>query len=85
MTESAPPPIYSQQDPTVPSEAESLPEPQILISPTVDAINFQKGYLGADGERAAIEGELQIKGAEPGQWHRMYVHPSRTIIICAYS
>ena len=85
MTESAPPPIYSQQDPTAPIEREPLPEPQILISPTVDAINFQKGYLGADGERAAIEGELQIKGAEPGQWHRMYVHPSRTIIICAYS
>ena len=73
MTESAPPPIYSQQDPTVPIERELLPEPQILISPTVDAINFQKGYLGAEGERAAIEGELQIKGAEPGRWHRMYV------------
>ncbi|KAF8922404.1 hypothetical protein CPB85DRAFT_1209557 [Mucidula mucida] len=71
MAESIPPPIYSQEDPTASSEQDPLPEPQILISPTVDAINFQKGYLGADGERAAIEGELQIKGAEPGRWHRI--------------
>lgn len=74
MSESNPPPIYSQQDPTAGSDTEltSSPEPQILITPTVDAINFQKGYLGAEDERAAIEGELQIKGAEPGRWHRMY-------------
>ncbi|KAF8475437.1 hypothetical protein JB92DRAFT_2823099 [Gautieria morchelliformis] len=41
---------------------------QLLISPSPGAVQFQKGYLGAHGERAAIEGELQIKGAEQGQW-----------------
>ena len=39
--------------------------PQILIIPIADgSVHFQKGYLGADNERAAIEGELQIKSAE---------------------
>ena len=41
---------------------------QLLISPSPGAVQFQKGYLGAQGERAAIEGELQIKGTEEGQW-----------------
>ena len=47
--------------------------PQVVISPTVDALNFQKGFLGAEGERAAIEGELQIKGVHPAEWTRVYV------------
>ena len=76
---SAPPPTYSQQDPddTVESvsgieqDAVISPEPQMLINPTVDAVNFQKGFLGAEGERAAIEGELQIKGADPVQWAKV--------------
>ncbi|KAL1952069.1 hypothetical protein VTO73DRAFT_1218 [Trametes versicolor] len=38
--------------------------PQILIVPTANGVHFQKGFLGADGERAAIEGELQIKSAD---------------------
>lgn len=39
--------------------------PQILIIPVAEGYaHFQKGYLGADGERAAIEGELQIKSAD---------------------
>ncbi|KAJ6627123.1 hypothetical protein B0H10DRAFT_2161226 [Mycena sp. CBHHK59/15] len=45
-------------------------DPQILIIPSSEAINFQKGYLGADGERAAVEGELQVKGTEAGRWAR---------------
>lgn len=39
--------------------------PQIFIIPVSEGyVHFQKGYLGADGERAAIEGELQIKSAD---------------------
>lgn len=80
MSEAAPPPIYSQEDPdestdlpsTATRDSPGPPELQILIIPTVDAINFQKGFLGADGERAAIEGELQLKGAEPGRWAKVY-------------
>ena len=38
--------------------------PQIFVVPVADCnVQFQKGYLGADNERAAIEGELQIKSA----------------------
>jgi hypothetical protein len=59
-----PPPSYSQQDP-------AYEEPQIILVPTVDAVNFQKGYLGADGERAAIEGEIQVKGIDPKRWTRV--------------
>ncbi|EAU92863.1 hypothetical protein CC1G_03650 [Coprinopsis cinerea okayama7 len=61
-----PPPSYSQQDP-------AYEEPQIILVPTVDAVNFQKGYLGADGERAAIEGEIQVKGIDPKRWTRVTV------------
>lgn len=46
---------------------------QILIAPAPDASQFQKGYLGADGERAAIEGELQIKGGNAVSWQKMSV------------
>jgi hypothetical protein len=48
-------------------------DPQILIIPSSDAINFQKGYLGADEERAAVEGEIQVKGTESGRWTRVQV------------
>jgi len=72
-----PPPIYSQEDPDEgPIQDNSLQEPlqpEILIIPATGSINFQKGYLGADGERAAIEGELQIKGAEGGHWQQVFV------------
>lgn len=81
MAESLAPPIYSQQE-DVPETSNTLDvalDPQILIIPSSDAINFQKGYLGADGERAAVEGELQIKGAEAGRWARVQV-----VFISAY-
>ncbi|KAH8835205.1 hypothetical protein DL96DRAFT_1666080 [Flagelloscypha sp. PMI_526] len=45
--------------------------PQIVIVPSSDSVNFQKGYLGADHERAAIEGELQIKGAVSSEWSKL--------------
>ncbi|KAF8078467.1 hypothetical protein FPV67DRAFT_1688264 [Lyophyllum atratum] len=77
MTDSLPPPIYSQTDPDEGpiSQAESVvdEQPQILIIPTGDTVNFQRGFLGADGERAAFEGELQIKGIEPDRWAKVSV------------
>lgn len=79
MPSESAPPIYSQEDPEFAiGQANSSAsiagcETQILIIPTNDSVNFQKGYVGAEGERAAIEGELQIKGAEPGQWDKVFV------------
>lgn len=76
MPSESAPPLYSQEDPEVarrPSNGAQNFGTQILIIPTTDAINFQKGYVGAEDERAAVEGELQIKGAEPGQWDKVYV------------
>ncbi|KAF8633950.1 hypothetical protein AX15_001133 [Amanita polypyramis BW_CC] len=61
-----PPPIYSQG-----LGALDTP-PQLLLVPT-NSVNFQRGYLGADGERAAIEGELQIKDVEPGRCRKVIV------------
>ncbi|KAG1826102.1 uncharacterized protein BJ212DRAFT_1444081 [Suillus subaureus] len=66
----APPPNYS---PVCPQDLPgALDEPisglQIFIIPAADTFAFQKGYLGAEGERAAIEGEIHVKGAQPGQW-----------------
>lgn len=76
MSQHLPPPTYSQQDPVEPASTVSLThqdqsDPQILILPTADGVNFQKGFLGADDERAAIEGELHIKGVDNGQWARV--------------
>ncbi|KAF8912811.1 hypothetical protein CPB84DRAFT_1759565 [Gymnopilus junonius] len=48
-------------------------EPQILIIPTTDSVNFQKGFLGAEGERATIEGELQLKAVDAARWGRVVV------------
>lgn len=72
---SAPPPNYSPEYPQdLPG---ALDEPisglQILIIPATDTLSFQKGYLGAEGERAAIEGEIHVKGAQPGQWKYVLV------------
>ncbi|KAJ7706388.1 hypothetical protein B0H17DRAFT_1037002 [Mycena rosella] len=74
MAEPLPPPIYSQQANELPSStSDTALDPQILIIPSPDTINFQKGYLGADEERAAVEGEIQVKGAESGRWARVTV------------
>jgi hypothetical protein len=71
----APPPNYS---PVCPQDLPRvLDEPisglQIFIVPAADTLTFQKGYLGAEGERAAIEGEIHVKGAQPGQWKYVLV------------
>lgn len=75
QSHSAPPPIYSVGRPQNPSPApdEIVSDPQIYIVPAADTLTFQKGYLGAEGERAAIEGEIHVKGAQPGQWKNMSV------------
>lgn len=74
MTNPEPPPTYTQEDDSTLLER-STPalEPQIFIVPTTGPLGFQKGYLGADGERAAIEGELQVKGFTDGRWGRVCV------------
>ncbi|KAG6878435.1 hypothetical protein C0993_007036 [Termitomyces sp. T159_Od127] len=77
MIESLPPPTYSQTDPDEGPTDQADPivvgGPQILIVPTGDSVNFQKGFLGAEGERAAIEGELQVKTTEPDQWAKVTI------------
>ena len=76
-----PPPTYSPESPESHSIVDDTPgglsysETQVLIVPTVDTVSFQKGFVGADGERAAIEGELQIKSAQGQSWRRMYAQP----------
>lgn len=81
----AAPPLYSQDapernntedsiaNPNASRDILALEGPQILILPATDAINFQKGFAGAEGERAAIEGELQIKGATSGLFNKVFV------------
>ncbi|PPQ67356.1 hypothetical protein CVT24_011539 [Panaeolus cyanescens] len=77
MSDHLPPPTYSQQDPEESQSNLSIStnhtDPQILILPTVDAVNFQKGFLGAEGERASIEGEVHIKGVDPTHWERITI------------
>ncbi|KAH9175521.1 hypothetical protein EDB89DRAFT_1847800 [Lactarius sanguifluus] len=63
-------PIYAQ-DAAVSPENTPQSEPQILIIPATDSLRFQQGFLGADGERAAIEGELQIKGTDSVRWRKV--------------
>ncbi|KAH7883726.1 hypothetical protein F5I97DRAFT_1577829 [Phlebopus sp. FC_14] len=74
----APPPLYSphgprEEFPDTHNDGTELPWPQLLILPAADAIDFQKGYVGADGERAAMEGEIHVKGAQPGMWKKLSV------------
>jgi hypothetical protein len=88
MSESLPPPTYSQQDPDdvlsdTTESSDGSSQPQLLIVPTVDTVNFQKGFLGAEDERAAIEGELQIKGADSDAWDKVTV--SLRTVESAYS
>ncbi|KZT06858.1 uncharacterized protein LAESUDRAFT_713993 [Laetiporus sulphureus 93-53] len=77
MGPTEPPPTYTvdpQDDEEALSEAGSATiEPQILIIPTGNGVSFQKGYLGADGEHAAIEGELQLKCADTFRYERVTV------------
>src|SRR6267142_4320240 len=68
----APPPIYIQQGPHPPESVPQL-EPQILIIPATDSLRFQQGFLGADDEHAAIEGELQVKGTDSVRWRKLSV------------
>ncbi|GJE86011.1 hypothetical protein PsYK624_020910 [Phanerochaete sordida] len=70
---SEPPPTYSQNIAGDVNAEARLDDPQILIVPPSGGLSFQKGYLGADGERAAIEGEVLVKGATHGSWKKVTV------------
>jgi hypothetical protein len=76
---SEPPPLYTQDacQSCQSSEDEDcvtdLEDPQILIIPPSQSAQFQKGYLGAEEERAAIEGELQIKGIRASACRKVFV------------
>ncbi|KAK7694542.1 hypothetical protein QCA50_001728 [Cerrena zonata] len=71
------PPTYTQDsDPSDDGSQLSLStadEPQILIIPAADSIGFQAGFLGADFERAAVEGEIHVKAAQRIQWKKVTV------------
>ena len=78
----APPPIYAHtQEGSNPPETILQFEPQILIIPATDSLRFQQGFLGADGERAAIEGELQIKGTDSVRWGKVSVFISALALV----
>ena len=64
-----PPPTYSGLND---DDINSNVEVQMLICPYTD-FQFQKGYLGVEGERATIEGEIQLKGVHPDLWESLYV------------
>ncbi|OCH96518.1 hypothetical protein OBBRIDRAFT_8158 [Obba rivulosa] len=71
-----PPPTYSPETPGAAATADvehAVAEPQILLIPYANSISFQKGYLGAEGERAAIEGELQVKCPDGCRWDKVTV------------
>lgn len=67
-----PPPTYTQEEASGLGAEDRANEPQILIVPPSGGLSFQKGFLGADGEHAAIEGEVLIKGVNRGEWRRVY-------------
>ncbi|THH20010.1 hypothetical protein EW146_g1271 [Bondarzewia mesenterica] len=73
MPTEPPPPLYEQECPEDEAlESSALTnDPQILIIPATDSLRFQQGYLGAQGEHAAIEGELQVKGAQGNRWRKL--------------
>ena len=62
------PPNYSTEDQLASTSFSSPRDPQITISPAADRFHFQQGHLGVDGERPALEGEIQIKGAQGRVW-----------------
>jgi hypothetical protein len=70
--------IEMSLDPSIPPPLYPLTQhvpnpPQILIIPATDSLRFQQGFLGADGERAAIEGELQLKETDEIRWRKVSV------------
>lgn len=62
------PPIYSPE-----ATRSSIFPPQLVIAPVVDSIHFQSGNLGAEGETATVEGEVQLKGFTPDDWESVSV------------
>ena len=79
---SAPPPTYSLQESSE-SNLEGFSDAQLLICPPQNSATFQKGYLGATDEHAAVEGELQIKGVPVECWESVSVTSFRLDLIYA--
>ncbi|KAG8924717.1 hypothetical protein FRC00_004783 [Tulasnella sp. 408] len=50
----------------------SIFPPQLVIAPPADSIHFQSGNLGAEGETATVEGEVQLKGFTPDDWESVH-------------
>ena len=67
------PPHYSTEDQLASTSFSSTQDPQITIAPAADALHFQQGFLGIDGERPALEGEVQIKGVRGRMWDSLSV------------
>ncbi|TCD66377.1 hypothetical protein EIP91_001426 [Steccherinum ochraceum] len=67
------PPTYDEQDPQESLQEQAIDAPIVSIIPIANSIVFQKGYLGADAERAAIEGEVQVKGASGRRWSKVTI------------
>jgi hypothetical protein len=65
------PPNYSSEDQLASTSFSDPQDPQITIAPAADALHFQQGFLGIDGERPALEGEVQIKGARGRVWESL--------------
>lgn len=72
------PPTYTQQENVTDAavaDGDGITEQdtQLLIVPLPDSLQFQKGYLGAPGERAAVEGEVHLKGGRGTVWNSVLV------------
>jgi len=65
------PPNYTMQDSSSASSNHTANGPQIVISPLADAVSFQTGNLGAQGEAGTLEGEVQIKGVTGTSWDKV--------------
>lgn len=79
------PPNYTVQDTAGSSGTTVAPPnpPQIVITPLPNEVQFQSGNLGADGEPAAIEGEVQLKGLKSEDWDRLCVGSFTVLMSCS--
>ncbi|KAG8951610.1 hypothetical protein FRC04_005897 [Tulasnella sp. 424] len=62
------PPNYSSE-----ATRSSIFPPQLVIAPAADSVHFQSGNLGAEGETATVEGEVQLKGFNSDDWESISI------------
>jgi neural Wiskott-Aldrich syndrome protein len=65
------PPNYTLQETSSASVDRTGRGPQVVITPLANAVSFQTGNLGAQGEAGTLEGEVQIKGATGNFWNKV--------------